>query len=83
MTDFAYSEMLPLTDDTTPYRLVTTEGIGEVTVGDPEKVINPGNLSAIYGMEIRILTAKDPQTGDIVKFCDPARKARAGVPCNG
>ena len=34
MTDFAYSEMLPLTDDTTPYRLVTTEGVGEVTVGD-------------------------------------------------
>jgi fumarate hydratase class I len=26
--------MLPLTDDTTPYRLVTTEGVGEVTVGD-------------------------------------------------
>jgi fumarate hydratase class I len=34
VTDFAYSEMLPLTDDTTPYRLVTTEGVGEVTVGD-------------------------------------------------
>ena len=34
MTDFAYAEMLPLTDDETPYRLVTTEGVGEVTLGD-------------------------------------------------
>ncbi|MCX6432830.1 MAG: fumarate hydratase [Actinobacteria bacterium] len=26
--------MLPLTDDETPYRLVTTEGVGEITLGD-------------------------------------------------
>ena len=51
-------------------------------VGDPDKVINPGNLSAIYGMEIKILTAGDPQNGDIVKFCVPARKARAEITCN-
>lgn len=24
-----------------------------LAVGDPENVINPGNLSAVYGMEIR------------------------------
>ena len=34
MTDFHYAEMIPLTDDGTPYRLVTTEGIDEVTLGD-------------------------------------------------
>jgi iron complex transport system ATP-binding protein len=53
-----------------------------LAVGDPETVINPGNLSAIYGMEVRILTADDPQSGDIVKFCVPARKARAGIASN-
>ena len=34
MTDFQYTEMLPLTEDDTPYRLITTEGVGEVTLGD-------------------------------------------------
>ncbi|MBK8480461.1 MAG: fumarate hydratase [Proteobacteria bacterium] len=30
MTDFAYQEMLPLGDDTTPYRLVTTDHVSTV-----------------------------------------------------
>jgi len=34
VTDFQYTEMLPLTEDDTPYRLITTEGVGEVTLGD-------------------------------------------------
>ena len=34
VTDFQYSEMLPLTEDDTPYRLITTDGVGEVTLGD-------------------------------------------------
>ena len=34
MTDFQYSDMLPLTEDDTPYRLITTDGVGEVTLGD-------------------------------------------------
>ncbi len=34
VTDFQYSEMLPLTEDETPYRLITTDGVGEVTLGD-------------------------------------------------
>ena len=34
MTDFQYSEMLPLAEDETPYRLITTDGVGEVTLGD-------------------------------------------------
>ena len=34
MTDFRYTEMLPLQDDHTPYRLVTTEGVEEIVVGD-------------------------------------------------
>ncbi len=34
MTEFRFAEMLPLQDDHTPYRLVTTEGVETVTVGD-------------------------------------------------
>ena len=34
MTDFRYTEMLPLAADDTPYRLVTTEGVEEVRLGD-------------------------------------------------
>ncbi len=34
MTDFDYTDMLPVSEDDTPYRLVTTEGVGEVTLGD-------------------------------------------------
>jgi fumarate hydratase class I len=34
VTDFRYSEMLPLTPDETPYRLITTEGIEEVFLGE-------------------------------------------------
>src|SRR5262245_62965572 len=33
MTEFAYTELLPLGPDETTYRLVTTEGIGGVTAG--------------------------------------------------
>jgi fumarate hydratase class I len=33
VTDFAYSDMLPLGDDDTPYRLLTTEGVEEITLG--------------------------------------------------
>jgi iron complex transport system ATP-binding protein len=43
-------------------------------VGGPEEVISPENLGAIYGMQVRILTANDPESGDIVKFCVPVRK---------
>ena len=34
MTDFQYTEMLPLVEDDTPYRLITTDGVGEATLGD-------------------------------------------------
>jgi fumarate hydratase, class I len=34
VTDFHYAEMLPLAEDETPYRLVTTEGVEEITLGD-------------------------------------------------
>lgn len=33
MADFAYADMLPIGPDTTPYRLVTTEGIRTVDAG--------------------------------------------------
>jgi fumarate hydratase class I len=34
VTDFRYAEMLPLVPDDTPYRLITTEGVEEVYLGD-------------------------------------------------
>ena len=34
MTDFLYSDLLPLGADDTPYRLVTTDGVEEITLGD-------------------------------------------------
>jgi fumarate hydratase class I len=36
MTDFNYTELLPLGEDTTEYRLISTEGISTVKVGDRE-----------------------------------------------
>ncbi len=34
MTDFAYQELFPLGPDETPYRLITTDGIGTLEAGD-------------------------------------------------
>jgi len=34
VTDFQYTEMLPLGADQTPYRLLTSDGVSEVTLGD-------------------------------------------------
>ncbi|MFN8034158.1 MAG: fumarate hydratase [Mycobacterium sp.] len=34
MTDFLYSDLLPLGADDTPYRLVTADGVEEITLGD-------------------------------------------------
>ncbi len=34
MTDFLYTEMLPLGPDETPYRLLTTDGVSEAVLGD-------------------------------------------------
>ncbi|MDP1878622.1 MAG: fumarate hydratase [Actinomycetota bacterium] len=34
MTDFHYTEMLPLAEDDTPYRLVTGDGVEELVLGD-------------------------------------------------
>jgi len=43
-------------------------------VGNPDEVISPENLGVIYGMKVNILTADDPESGDVVKFCVPARE---------
>ncbi|MHB1165775.1 MAG: fumarate hydratase [Candidatus Nanopelagicales bacterium] len=34
MTDFRYTEMLPLSEDDTPYRLLTSDGVEELVLGD-------------------------------------------------
>lgn len=36
MSEFFYQDMLPLGEDSTDYRLLTTEGVGTVTLGDRE-----------------------------------------------
>lgn len=51
-------------------------------VGDPEEVIRPETLSAIYGVKVRILTAIDPESRDVVKFCVPVRHDNAACRCN-
>ncbi len=48
-------------------------------VGTPEAVVNPENLRAIYGIEVRLLSAEDPESGRQVKFCVPARTRRDGL----
>ncbi|MCP4226695.1 MAG: fumarate hydratase, partial [Actinomycetia bacterium] len=33
MADFKYTDLLPLAEDTTPYRLLTTDGVEEIDLG--------------------------------------------------
>lgn len=48
MTDFVYTDMLPLAPDSTPYRLITTEGISTTTLGDREFLtIEPEAITAL------------------------------------
>ena len=48
MTEFHYVDMLPLGEDDTPYRLVTTEGVHETTLGDRTfLVVEPSALRTL------------------------------------
>ena len=48
MADFLYSDMLPLGEDDTPYRLVTTDGVEEVRLGDrPFLTVAPQALQTL------------------------------------
>ena len=48
MTEFAYTEMLPLGPDETPYRLVTTEGVSTQRLGDRDfLVVEPSALRTL------------------------------------
>ena len=48
MTDFVYTDMLPLAPDSTRYRLITTEGISTTTLGDREFLtIEPEAITAL------------------------------------
>ena len=48
MTDFQYREMLPLGDDETQYRLITTDGIEEIFLGDrPFLMVSPEALQRL------------------------------------
>ena len=48
MTEFAHTELLPLGDDDTPYRLLTTEGISTIDLGGRTFLeVDPAVLSAL------------------------------------
>jgi iron complex transport system ATP-binding protein len=43
-----------------------------LAVGTPENVMTEQNLRIIYGVEVRILSAKDETTGKTIRFCTAA-----------
>ena len=48
MTDFAYTDLLPLGEDTTDYRLVSTDGVSTVDLGGTEFLkVEPEALRAL------------------------------------
>jgi fumarate hydratase class I len=65
--DFQYSDLLPIGEDPTPYRLLTTEGVRTIDVGGrPFLQVDPGVL--------RMLTAEAMH--DIAHFLRPAHLAQ-------
>ena len=58
MADFAYSPILPLGEDTTPYRLLTTEGVSTVeAAGRTFLQVDPEVLTAHRGGALDLLGA--------------------------
>lgn len=54
MNDFNYTDVLPLGEDTTPYRLVTTEGVEVVQLGEHEFLkVSPKAITALTSEAIR------------------------------
>jgi len=48
MTDFNYTQLLPLGDDTTEYRLISTEGVSTITVDGREFLqVTPGAIERL------------------------------------
>ena len=45
-----------------------------IALGSPDKVINEENLKSAYDIEVRILSARDPTSGEEVRFCIPAKE---------
>ena len=64
MTDFAYEDLLPIGDDETPYRLLTTDGVSVVD--------GPGGRSflQVEPKALRLLT--DTAMHDIAHYLRPA-----------
>ena len=65
--EFRYSDLLPLADDRTPYRLVSTEGVGSVEV-DGRKLLT------VEPSALRTLTAEAMH--DIAHYLRPAHLAQ-------
>ncbi len=54
MTDFNFTDLLPLGEDTTPYRLVSKEGVETVTYGDHEFLnVSPEAIRLLTATAIR------------------------------
>ena len=44
-----------------------------IAMGKPEEVITEKSLNDIYGIDVRIFDVIDPNTGDLLRFCEPIK----------
>ena len=44
-----------------------------IAMGKPEVVITEKSLNDIYGIDVRIFDVIDPNTGDLLRFCEPIK----------
>jgi iron complex transport system ATP-binding protein len=51
-----------------------------IAVGSPDKVITEENLKETYEIDVRILSANDPVSGEEIRFCIPAKAKAAFKP---
>lgn len=45
-----------------------------IATGAPSEVMTEQNIGEVYGMKVRILQAKDPASGEVLKFVVPAQE---------
>jgi iron complex transport system ATP-binding protein len=55
-------------------RVALMKGGRFIALGSPDKVITEENLKATYEIDVRILSAVDPVSGENIKFCMPAKE---------
>jgi iron complex transport system ATP-binding protein len=50
-----------------------------MALGSPKKVITEENLREIYDIDVRILAANDPISGEEIRFCFPAKEKAGSI----